>query len=173
MENVVRLEEYVETPGEQVFIIADSGGWIANSDNIPGVGCHILTDVYVLTTHGTDCIEPVNDFLDEYAGTGNTDLLEPMVFFGESCSITKLVEHPYSEYMLFVPKYTGNTLDAYCLYFVGGLDLLVTEIETCLNNSPYLEIDDLVLFRGEEVDLVPQITPYFDQREIEDLLEED
>ena len=73
--------------------------------------------------------------------------------------------------MVIYGEIENNFLRGYKLFTTSGTENVVVLIEKVMKEEKDLEIDDLILFRGEELGLAIQLSTTFDQKELDQLLD--
>lgn len=166
----LRLEEVAPTGNNRYYIILNRTGYVSAGD---------YSDSYLLIGEGTciptggiDASEVVNEFLEDNCGE-ETDayIYDPIVLYGEQCNLAALPEEAFNDYFLFVPEAEDDILQGYKLFSTSGTESIVGLIENIMKKEKDLEIEDLLLFRGEEVELTIQLSIGFDQKDLDQLLD--
>ena len=166
----LRLEEVAPQDSERYYIILSRTGYVSGESHdesyllISGGAC--------IPSDGIDTSEVVNEFLEDFCGEDSESYIyDPLVIYGEICHPAKLPEEFFDDYFLFVPEVEKDFLRGYKLFTTSGTENIVELIENIMKEETDLEIDDLLLFRGEELSLATQLSTAFDQKEIDQLLD--
>lgn len=167
----LRLEEVAPENNERYYLILSRTGYVSGGDNhdesyllVGGGAC--------IPSGGIDTSEVVNEFLEDFCGEDNESYIyDPLVIYGEICHPARLLEETFDDYFLFVPEVENDFLQGYKLFTTSGTDNIVDLIESIMKEKKDLEIDDLLLFRGEELELATQLSTTFDQKEVDQLLD--
>lgn len=165
-----RLEELAPENAERYYLILNRTGYVSEGEYsssfllISGGAC-IMTD-------GIDASEVTNEFLEDHCGDdADSYIYDPLVIYGEICDTTALPEETFDDYFLFVPETTDNILQGFKLFTESGTENVAELIENIMKKEKDLEIEDILLFRGEEVELSIQLGTAFDQKAIDQLLD--
>ena len=169
VDSFLNLEEVAPGDKERYYIIASKTGYVSGDH---GEDYFTVNGAACLPTYGIESVEVANDFLEDYCGDDAEEqgFFDPFVFYGEVCNPARLEDETMDDYFLFIPEYNGNFLIGYKLYTVSGIDTLVEKIEAIMKELQDLEIEDLVIFRGEEIPLSMQISQTFDQEDADKML---
>jgi len=167
----LRLEEVAPENNERYYIILSRNGYVSGSENHDD--CYLLIGGGAcIPSDGVDTSEVVNEFLEDFCGEDNDSYIyDPMVIYGEICHPARLPEEDFDDYFIFVPELENNFLRGYKLFTTSGTENVVVLIEKVMKEEKDLEIDDLILFRGEELGLAIQLSTTFDQKELDQLLD--
>lgn len=173
LDGFLTLEEVTTDVKERYYIIVSRTGFVAHESQeksyftANGAAC--------IPTQGIDTTEIANEFLEDYCGEDAAEegFFDPLVLYGEICNPAALEEEMLDDYFLFVPDYNGTMLIGYNIYTISGIETLVEMIVPMMKERIDLEIEDLIIFRGEEVPMSVQITRTFDQADIDGMLGDD
>jgi hypothetical protein len=166
----LRLEEVAPDQMDRYYIILNRTGYVSGDEYnrdylLIGGGACIMTD-------GIDSSEIANEFLEDHCGeTNDSYFIDPLVIYGEICDPAALAEELFDDYFLFVPDLRDNILQGYRLYTESGTENIVDLIESVMKEEKDMEIEDIILFRGEELELTTQLSTTFDQKAIDQLLD--
>jgi len=167
----LRLEEVAPGNNGRYYIVLSRTGYVGGGEQhdesylLIGGGACIPSD-------GIDTSEVVNEFLEDFCGEDSESYIyDPLVIYGEICHPARLPEEEFDDYFLFVPDIENNFHQGYKLFTTSGTENIVGLIESVMKEEKDLEIEDLLLFRGEELELTTQLSTAFDQKEIDQLLD--
>lgn len=172
VESFLSLEEVAPGDKERYYIVVSKTGYVSDDGN---GGYFTANGAACLPTFGIESTEIINDFLEDYCGEKAEEqgFFDPLVFYGEICNPATLEDEPMDDYFLFVPEHDGgNYLIGYNLYTISGIEELISMIESVMKELVDLEIEDLIIFRGEEIPLSMQVSQTFDQEDADKMLGE-
>jgi hypothetical protein len=163
----LNLEEVAPGDKGRYYVIVSKTGYVA--DGSADESYFTANGGACIPTYGIDSSEVVNEFLEDCCGeeAAEEGFFDPLVFYGEICNPAALEDELMDDYFLFIPQHSRNMLIGYRLYTLSGIDTLIERIESIMKERKDLEIEDLLIFRGEEVPLSMQLSPAFDQADVD------
>jgi len=166
----LNLEELKPEDKERYYVVVGKTDYIKEGDDSEAY--FIVSGAACIPTYDIDSSEIVNEFLEDYCGENADEqgFYDPLVFYGEICLPASLEEETMDDYFLFVPEHDGNFIIGYKMYIINTIEVLVSDIESIMKDRLDLEIEDLIVFRGEEIPLSMQISPTFDQTSVDQML---
>lgn len=166
----LRLEEVAPDFSDRYYVVLNRTGYVSAGEYEKSY--LLIGGGVCIPTNGIDSSEVANEFLEDHCGeTNDSYFLDPLVIYAEICDTTALAEESFDDYFLFVPETKDNMLQGWKLFTESGTENIVDMIESIMKEEKDLEIEDILLFRGEEVELTIQLGTTFDQKAIDQLLD--
>jgi len=137
---------------------------------------HTVNATRAFSTGHKDSLEFANEYLAMMElELAEDDLVEDIfinqfVYFGEVLDARQLPEaHPYVDsYLLFFPDmYNEDSTTAFQMFECDGVEEVAFQIEEELKMRTGLSIENVIIFRFLDIDLVQQIPSEFDETEFQ------